>query len=143
MAKHFGFSKTEITVIKLIGGQGGTQPFFQTARLASAMTRWKLNYQSYRKIFVKLAENGMITWTDPSERFLDFQLRRVKITTKGRDFIRDLQISYGGDYHFYKTFDPEAAKKDLHYMDQYLATKNVIKAAPAKTGFRSFGAQPA
>jgi len=123
MATVLGLDSLEITILKMVMGSTGKQRYGDIGFLVSSMRKFSLPEQVYRPKFLRLCRLGLIDWMDSGEGFKHFKERIFRVTEKGNNLIRDFQIKYGGDYSFYKYFDPQGSNLN-NYLGQKISLTN-------------------
>src|SRR5258706_9449757 len=112
--KFLGLTSLEIDILKLVNGSPGNQTYGHFGFLCGSLHGFKLPEPVFRRYFLKCCDRGMIRWQNEQQRFAHFKARYFEITSRGRNYIRDLQIHFGGDYSFYKYFTGNPSELDKH-----------------------------
>ncbi len=122
--KFLGFGPLQIDMLKMVAGTTGKQTYSDIGFLVSSMHGFKLKEGDYRPRFLDLCRNGLLRWEVPEESKKLFKDRKFRITEKGRLFIADLQIHFGGDSYFYRYYSGNP--DDL---DRFITTKHSMKGS--------------
>lgn len=106
MRKPLGLSPVHIQTMYMTFGAGKPLTYGETGFQVSAMFGHRLSEAVYRPRFIEACTKGFVTfqsWDDLKKQFLH---RKVVYGPRCVQAIKDIAIFEGGDYAFYKYFDP-------------------------------------
>lgn len=127
-SQPYGLSPVELNIIYVTFGAGKPLTYTETGMMVSSLFGNRVKEADFFPRFVKACSKGLVTlqgWDDLDKG------RRERIVVslpKCVDMIRDVQIAMGGEYHYYKYFDPyEDYEKNPHKMDRFLKGSFTMK----------------
>ncbi len=118
-----GFSPLEVNTMNMSFGSSYDMPYGELGYAVSAMMRG-LHEPAFRPRFFRMCANGILSFQSWDQMGQDLRNRKVVTTLKTLSALRDLGIWYGGDYSYYKNFDPlEDYSKDPSKLDRFSPNK--------------------
>ena len=125
----YGLSPVDMQCLHLCAGSGHPLMYGALGYGLNAIHKGKITETVFRPRFLKLCRRGLITWTDWSQAYDNFKNRTVTETRRGEAAIRDMAIIGGGDYSFYKNFDP----RDMSTLDKFTPGMQKVKMGQQRT----------
>jgi len=118
----FGLAPIDMQVLHLTTGAGHPMMYGGLGFALNSMHGFRMREWMFRPRFLRMARRGLITWTDWDQSLDHFKNRKIVETLRGLSAIRDMAILNGGDYSWYRHFDP----RDLSTLDKYMPDKQKI-----------------
>jgi hypothetical protein len=132
-SKPLGLSPVDMNTIYVTFGAGKPLMYAETGMAVSAHFGRKLHERDFRPRFLSLCQRGLISFAGWDELGKDIRARIVVDIPKCVDVIREVQIYLGGDYSYYKYFDPYVDyEKNPEKMDRFLKGPMTIESDARK-----------
>jgi len=134
-SQPFGLTPVDVNTIYITFGAGKPLSYAETGMAVGGMLGHKLTEKIYWPRFLKACSRGLITfqgWDDLSKIRL---MRTVVALPRSVDAIRDIQIALGGDYSYYRYFDPYVDyEKNPEKMDRFLKGPMTVESSARQIG---------
>jgi len=119
-----GLTPVDQNIINVAFGAGHPLMYFEVGFSVSACFGQKIHEKDFRPRFFRACRHGFVTYTSWEELYKNQLARKVIEAPRGVQAIRDLQIFMGGDYDYYKNFDPYTDyEKNPEAMDRFMKGK--------------------
>jgi hypothetical protein len=115
--------------LHLVAGAGNPLMYGSLGYALNTMNKWQFSEAEFRQKFLRLCRRGLLTWTNWDQAYDHFKNRTLTETMRGQNAIRDMAIFAGGDYSYYKNFDP----RDLSTLDKFTPGMQKIKTGRGRT----------
>lgn len=133
--KPLGLSPVDLETLYITLGAGRPITYAETGWMVSKNLGGAIREKDYRKRFLSLCARGLVTLQDWKQLKVDLRARTVVDLVKGTDAIRDVQILLGGDYSYYKNFDPYVDyEKNPEKMDRFLKGPMKVESKDRRIG---------
>jgi hypothetical protein len=130
-----GITPVELNLVYVTFGAGKPMSYAETGWSVSACLGHRIKEVDFRPRFLKACQKGLVSfesWGDLEKHRL---ARTVVALPKCVDMIRDVQIYLGGDYSYYKYFDPYVNyEKNPEKMDRFLKGPLTFESHPRQIG---------
>ena len=128
LSKPLGLSPVDVNTLYVTLGAGHPLSYGETGFAVSANMGHSVREPAFRPRFLSLCARGIVTFESWASLQQDLRFRKVVDVPKLVEVIRDVQIFLGGDYAYYRYFDPYVDyEKHPERMDRFLK-------APVKVG---------
>jgi hypothetical protein len=130
-SKPLGLSPVDLQTLYVTLGAGHPITYAETGWMVSTNLGKKVKEQDYRPRFLSMCSRGLVTFKDWKQLGMDIRARIIIDIPKGTDVIRDIQIYLGGDFSYYKYFDPYVNyEQNPEKMDRFLKGPMTIDSTP-------------
>lgn len=120
-SQPFNLSPVELNLVYITFGAGRPLTYAETGMEVSALFGHSVRERHFWPRFLKACGKGLVSFESWDDMGAHRLARRVVAMPYSVEMIRDVQIAQGGDYDYYRYFDPyENYEKNPHKMDRFL-----------------------
>ena len=119
--KPLGLTPVDQNIINIAFGAGHPLMYAELGFSVSACFNNRVLEKDFWPRFIRACRHGFVTYTDWEELKKHKLAQRVVEAPRGVQAIRDVQILQGGDYNYYRNFNPYIDyEKNPEAMDEFL-----------------------
>ncbi len=120
-SQPFGLTPVDLNTIYVTFGAGRVLTYAETGMMVSATFGHRVSERTFRPKFARSCLRGFVSFQSWDVLWKHRLARDVVSLPKAVDAIREVQIAFGGDYHYFKYFDPyENYEKNPHKLDRFM-----------------------